>query len=103
MYSLNIPYQTPSFFPVQDAVSIFLKFRFRHRHWKIILTFFSCDFTIVAADVFTYSEFVYRFQALKLNLVEYFRFTNCCGKANKKRISWHSETRLDTDCLLMSQ
>ena len=31
-YSLNVPHQTPSFFPVQDAVSIFSKFRYR-RHF----------------------------------------------------------------------
>ena len=40
--SLNILHQTSSFFPLQDAVSIFPKFGFR-RHFttpKIILTFF---------------------------------------------------------------
>ena len=38
------------------------------------------------------TEFFCRFQALKLNLVEYLKLTNCYGKANKKRISWQSET-----------
>ena len=32
------------------------------------------------------------FQALKLNSIQYLRFTNCYGKATKKRISWHRET-----------
>ena len=71
-----------------------------HRHRKII--FCVCEFTIVTADVITYYT-VYCFQALMLNLVEYFKFTNCYGKANKERIFWHSETWLDTDCLLVSQ
>ena len=37
---------------------------------------------------------VYRFQTLNPNSIEYIRFINCCGKANKKRISWHIETYL---------
>ena len=103
-YSLNIPHhsllcktQHPSF-QNSDFSNISL-----HRHRKIILEFFSCDFTIFTADVFTYYSFFYRFQTLKLNLVEHFRFTNCYGKANKKRISWHSGTWLHTHCLLVNQ
>ena len=45
---------------------------------------------------------VYRFQALNPNSVEYLRLINCYGKA-KKRISRHSETWLDINCLLVSQ
>ena len=52
-YSLNIPHQAPStqhpsFQNSDGDIS-------QHRHRKIILTFFfSCDFTIVTAGVFTY-------------------------------------------------
>ena len=35
---------------------------------------------------------VYRFQTDNLNPIEYLRFTNYYGKANKKRMPWHSET-----------
>ena len=45
-------------------------------------------------------SFVYRFQALNPNSIEYLRFINCYGKANKKRISWQSETWFDIDCSL---
>ena len=100
MYSLYIPHnnQNASFFSGYPSFQnsyfgdISLH-RNDHSHRKIIVTFFySCDFTIVTADVIAYYIVCYRFQALKLNLVEYLRFTNCYGKANKKRISWHSET-----------
>ena len=46
---------------------------------------------------------VYRFEALNPNSIEYLRFINCYGKANKKRISWHSEIWLDIGSLLQSQ
>ena len=38
------------------------------------------------------AQFIYRFQALNLNSIEYSRFTNCYGIADEKRISWHRET-----------
>ena len=90
--------KNPSFFLayISDPVPIFSKFRFR-RHFttpKIILTFFFCVIlpSLSRQTQLHTRQFIYRFQAIKLNLVEYFRFTNCYGKANKKRISWHSET-----------
>ena len=51
----------------------------------------------------TNTKFVYRFQTLKLNPVEYLRFINCYEKAKKKRMPWFSDTRLDIDCLSASQ
>ena len=110
-YSLNTPHsnQTPSFFPMEDAVTIFSKFRFRQHFTTpsqennldifLCVWFYHCH----CRRNYILHSFFYRFQALKLNLVEYFRFTNCYGKANKKRISWHRETWMDTDCLLVSQ
>ena len=35
---------------------------------------------------------VYRFQALKLNPVEYLRFANCYGKASEEAHACHSNT-----------
>ena len=47
--------------------------------------------------------FVYCFQSLNQNSFEYPRFTNCYGKSNSKSMPWHSETWLDTHCLIMNQ
>ena len=106
MYSLNIPHcnQNSTFFScVRRSIHLFKIFQ-DHSQRKIILTFLCvCDFAIVKADVNAYYIVCLPFQALKLNLVEYPRFTYCYRKANKKGISWHSETWLDTDCLLVSQ
>ena len=35
---------------------------------------------------------VYCLQTDNLSPIEYRKFTNYCGKANKKRMPWHSET-----------
>ena len=43
------------------------------------------------------------YRCSQLSLIEYHRFINCYGKANKKRISWHTETWFDINCLLESQ
>ena len=58
-YSLNISHQPHDFFlckTVRRSMVLFFQFtnNSRHRHTKIILTFFSCDFTIVTADLTTY-------------------------------------------------
>ena len=47
--------------------------------------------------------FVYCFQTLKLNSIEYLRFNDCYVKVNKEHMLWHSETQLDTDCFTVSQ
>ena len=53
----------------------------QHRNRKIILTFFCRLILPLSRQAYLHTaEFIYRFQALKLNLVEYFRFTNCYGK-----------------------
>ena len=51
-----------------------------------------CDFTIITADVITHYIVCLLLPGPQAKLVECFRFTNCNGKANKKRISLHSET-----------
>ena len=99
---LNIPHrnQNPSFLFLLTAAI------FHHivrSDTKIILTFLFVWFTSVTETEIQTIVFFYLFQALNINVIEYLRFTNCYGKANKKRKSWHSETRLDTDCLLVSQ
>ena len=93
------------------SVSILSEFIFR-RHFiisfsnfeKIILTFiFVWFYNCYRRRKYKLNSFVYRFQAFNLNSKEYLRFTNCYWKVNKIRISWHSETWLDIDCLLVSQ
>ena len=65
----------------------------QHCNRKIILTFFCRVILPLSRQAYLHTtEFVYRFQALKLNLVENFRFTNCYGKANKKRTAKHDWT-----------
>ena len=72
----------------EKVISTFLSIWFYHCHgrWKYIR-----------------HSFVYCFQALSPNSVEYFRFINCYGKAKKKRRSWHSEMSLGINCLLETQ
>ena len=71
---------------------------FTGRHKKLLKELFTellyLELAAISASYYIghTTQFVYRFQVLKLNLVEYLRFTNCYGKANKKRISWHIET-----------
>ena len=81
-------------------------------HTNIILTFFFLrDFTIVRGnghasgfdDRYKVRSLFIASRTLYLHSIGYFRFTNCCKKANKNRMPWHSETWLDIDCLLVSQ
>ena len=69
----------------------------------IILSLFVWFYHCHGRRKYKLHSFVYRFQALNQNSIEYLRFINCYGKANKKHISWHSETWLDINCLLESQ
>ena len=97
VYSLNIPHSTqnPWFFPLEITLTIhFFKIHisatFHIWHFisgsdnfeKIILSFY-----FVWWQKCKLHSFVYRFQTLKPNSIEYLRFINCYGKANKKLIS----------------
>ena len=58
------------------------------RRREMILTFFFRVILPLSRQTYLRTtQFAYCFQALKLNLGEYLRFTNCYGKANKKHIS----------------
>ena len=71
---------------------------------KIILTFlFIWLYHCHGRRKYKRHSFVYRFQALHPNSIKHLRFINFYRKAKKKRLSWHSETWLDIDCLLESQ
>ena len=73
---------------LKKIISTFLFTWFYHRHGR---------------PKYELCSFDYHFQALNPNSIGYFRFIDCYGKANKKRISWHSETWLDINYLLESQ
>ena len=75
---------------------IFFNFRFTEN--TIFLTIAENQENDIYAErfyenvVFHALSFVYHFQTLNLNPIEYLRLTNCYGKASKKRMPWHSET-----------
>ena len=115
MYSINIRYSTqnPQIFPVGHSVSISSKFTFRQhlinrsgtdKFEKQFQHFFSCDFTIFRGEGNKNYIVLIIFSRLSTQiLIEYLRFIISYGKANKKRISWHSGTSLNISCLLESQ
>ena len=92
----------------REPISIFVsnsneKFTHGYMINKKMTFLFVCFYHCQGRQENKLHSFVYLFQAFNPNSVEYLRFINCYGKANKKRISWHGETWLDIDYLLESQ
>ena len=94
MFLLNIhSNQNPSFFPVKMQQHRTIPFvvivvKINNNNFDIL---FRMILPLKRETEIQITKFVYPFQALNLNSIDYLRFTNCYGKASKKCISWHNE------------